>query len=109
MFVTEYANDNGTAPKVKRRGRSVSIAKRKTAVVRKCFYGVVRSRRGIQTFIPSLWRRSDPGTNRISGLGIWRPGTRRTACRANREGATDWHRPYRTGDAGARGSLIRAS
>jgi hypothetical protein len=37
------------------------------------------------------------GTNRISCLGVWKAGTRREAVRANRMGATDWHRPYREG------------
>ncbi len=55
-----------------------------------------RGRKGVVGRIPSAWRRCSMGTNRISCIGVWRTGTRREAVRANRMGATDWHRPYRS-------------
>ena len=55
-----------------------------------------RGRKGVVGQIPSVWRRCSMGTNRISCIGVWRTGTRREAVRANRMGATDWHRPYRS-------------
>ena len=109
MFVTEYANDNEGGRDVPRRARSAGVAKRKAATVRKASTSGVRTRRGIQAVVPSLWRRAEPGTNRISNLGVWRSGARREAIRANREGLTDWHRPYRASQVYSAGPALLVS
>jgi len=41
------------------------------------------------------WRRIAAGTNRISSVGIWKPGSRREAARADHLRDTDWHRARR--------------
>ncbi len=53
-----------------------------------------RRRRGFAGKLQSAWRRLSLGTNHIVNYGLWRPGTRRAALRANRSGDTRWHRPY---------------
>ena len=109
MFVTEYANDNDGGHDVPRRARGAGVAKRKAAIVRKLCSGGIRKRRGVQALIPSAWRRSEPGENRISNLGVWRRGDRRSAIRANREGLTEWHRPYRVLSVPSNGTASRVS
>jgi hypothetical protein len=109
MFETGYANDNHVGHDVPRRARSAGVAKREAVIARKKSTACVRARRGIQTIIPSLWRRAEPGTNRISNLGVWRRGTRRAAPRPNREGLTDWHRPYRALPVCANGTALLVS
>jgi hypothetical protein len=55
----------------------------------------LRKRRGSLNVVISDWRRCLAGPNRISNIGVWAPGTRRGANRANRMGETGWHRSYR--------------
>lgn len=52
-------------------------------------------RRGALNINDTPWRRCAMGTNHIACFGVWRPGTRREAERANRAGITRWHMPHR--------------